>query len=82
VKLVEDEAARKTVRVPAPLLAPCRDRCLARLPQLPLDLLAVQAFGKKKLKWKRIAEHFNHKSKSCRRHYTKLTGKEAPEEAE
>lgn len=45
-------------------------------------LLRVQTFGKSKLKWKKIAEHFGHKIKSCHRRYSKLTGKEAPEGAD
>lgn len=52
-------------------------RCTPRRPSP-----APQAFGKRKLRWKRIAEHFDHKAKSCKKHYTKLTGKEVPEEAD
>jgi hypothetical protein len=40
----------------------------------------LQVLGKKKLRWKRIAEHFGKKVKACRKHYHKLTGKEAPED--
>lgn len=39
-------------------------------------------FGKRKLRWKRIAEHFGQKSKACKKHYSKLTSKEAPSDEE
>lgn len=45
-------------------------------------LLPGQAFGKKKLRWKKIGEHLGHKAKACRKHYTKLTGKDAPSDDE
>jgi hypothetical protein len=37
-------------------------------------------FGKRKLRWKRIAEHFGHKSKACKAQYKLATGKPAPED--
>lgn len=49
---------------------------LCPIPQPPPE----QAFGKKKLRWKRIAEHFDRKAKACKRHYHKVSGKEAPED--
>ncbi len=42
-------------------------------------LRPLQAFGKRKLRWKSIAKHFDKHRKDCRKQYTKLTGKEAPE---
>jgi hypothetical protein len=36
--------------------------------------------GKKRLRWKRIAAHFDKHVKSCRKQYTKVSGKEAPED--
>lgn len=41
-----------------------------------------KAFGKRKLRWKSIAKHFDKHRKDCRKQYTKLTGKEAPEDDE
>ena len=49
-------------------------------PNTPPPLALIQALGKRKLKWKRIAEHLQRKAKSCRKHYAKLTGKDAPED--
>ena len=52
--------------------------CCPALPCPPHPCL--QVLGKKKLRWKRIAEHFGKKVKACRKHYHKLTGKEVPED--
>ncbi len=35
--------------------------------------------GKRKLKWSRVSENLGKDKKECRRKYTRLTGKEAPE---
>ncbi|KAL4443409.1 hypothetical protein ABPG75_011146 [Micractinium tetrahymenae] len=41
-----------------------------------------KALGKRRLRWKSIAKHFDKHKKDCRKQYTKLTGKEAPEDDE
>lgn len=61
--------------------APCDvpARWLLTAPSL-LAALPVQAFTKRKLRWKRIAEKFGHKSKACKAQYKALTGKPVPDD--
>ena len=47
-------------------------------PGPPSRAACPQAFGKKKLRWKRIAEHFDRHKKDCRKQYTKVWAREVP----
>ena len=69
---------RAVCLLPAPACCPV-DRPASPPPHPPRPR-PLQVLGKRKLKWKRIGEHFGMKGKLARKHYALASGKQAPEE--